>query len=210
MVRRRHDGGNWQKERAAAVTAARLLVATGLLWTTVSAGYSPLQLPLSFRTELTWSVGAALALIDPAPDAVEPAAVLPLEAELLGEALGSIVPRTSTREFTSFSRSFSLPTSTNELPVLEGLALALDAVEPVVPVAEPAAVDPAEELAPMIALVSVKLPAAFAALLALPLVPVVPVMLPFAPELKQPVTVTSFLLASGLLPIWPFASWAGD
>lgn len=132
------------------------------------------------------------------------------------------MPRTSTREFTSFSRSFSLPTSTNELPVLEGLPLALDELEPLVPVAEPAVVDPpvAEPavepaadplvlpppLPLMIAFVRVKRLAEPAALLELPLVPVVPLMLPPAPELRQPVTVTSFLLLSELLPICPFAS----
>lgn len=64
---------------------------------TTDADYSPLQLPLSFRTELTCSVCEALALIDSAPPAVDPAlpavdpalpavdpaAVLPVDPALL-------------------------------------------------------------------------------------------------------------------------------
>lgn len=83
------------------------------------------------------------------------------------------------------------------------------------PVADPAVLEPAplaevDELlplpAPMIALVSRKLPVDPAARLELPLVPVTPLVLPPAPELRQPVTTTSFLFVLGLLPICPFAS----
>lgn len=82
------------------------------------AAYRPLQLPLIFFTELTCSVcvALALALIDPALDVpVEPAG-LPAGVELLLAALESIVPRTSTREFRSFSRSLSLPTRMKDEP----------------------------------------------------------------------------------------------
>lgn len=94
---------------------------------------------------------------------------------------------------------------------------ALAEAEPVVPVAEPVVVDPAtlEPLAevdpplppPIIASVSTKLPVARAVgLVELPLVPVTAPALLDDPELRQPVTTTSFLLVFGLLPICPFAS----